>query len=99
MPNHVHPILTHKTLDGLGRRWARPIGPESAPPAAEDDPAAALRAFLEDRPARARRRAQEGASRNRPRMFGEAFTVRRFDAAYAAVYGRLHGRPNKSTSK
>ena len=43
-----------------------PSALKSAPPAAEDDPAAALRAFLEDRPARARRRAQEGASRKPP---------------------------------
>ena len=68
-------------------------------PAAQDDPAAALSAFLEDRRRRQGdelKKALREASRER---FKEAFTVRRFDAAYAAVYGRRRGRPNKSTSK
>ena len=71
----------------------------TAPPGAEEDPAAALRAFIEER-----RRAQgdeiKKALREAAReQFGEAFTVRRFDAAYAAVYGRSRGRPEKSTKK
>jgi hypothetical protein len=72
---------------------------EPVPPAAEDDPAAAISAFLEDR-RRGRGDEFKKALREAAReMFGEAFPVRRFDAAYSAAYGRRRGRPNKSTSK
>ncbi len=72
---------------------------EPAPPAAEDDPAAALRAFLEDRRRRQGDEFKKALREAAREKFGEACTVRRFDAAYSAAYGRRRGRPNKSTSK
>jgi glycosyltransferase involved in cell wall biosynthesis len=69
------------------------------PPAARDDPAAAIRAFIEERRRRQGDEIKKALREAAREQFGEAFTVRRFDAAYAAVYGRRRGRPEKATSK
>ncbi len=76
------------------------VAPEElAPPAVPDDPAAALRAFLEDRRRRKGDEIKKALRQAARETFGETFTVRRFDAAYSAVYGRRRGRPEKSTGK
>ncbi len=73
--------------------------PGTAPPAVQDDPAAAIRAFIEERRRRQGDEIKKALREAAREKFGEAFAVRRFDAAYAAVYGRRRGRPEKSTSK
>ena len=73
--------------------------PGTAPRAAEDDPAAAIRAFIEERRRRQGDETKKALREAAREKFGEAFTVRRFDAAYSAVYGHRRGRPNKSTNK
>ncbi len=65
----------------------------SAAEARPSDPAEAVRAWL------GRRRREKGEELRKilieaaRRELGEAFTVRRFDAAYAALYERKRGRP------
>jgi len=67
--------------------------------AAQDDAAQAIRAFIAERRRRQGDELKKALREAAREKFGEAFTVRRFDAAYSAVYGRRRGRPSKSTNK